>query len=178
MTALLSADPPKHPGVADNRAAAAVIRKAIADADGPLPPVFLMEFLLRQWRGYLAYVHRRAGSRSIIWRNAGELTGRIVASTVPLPSREARDAMVRGLPKLVHELKTGMTIAGMTAAEREGFLVQLRAHHLSLLSAPLAVVPASQPDLSQTVAMNVVDPRYRALLDQLDGLDRLEHIDM
>ena len=155
-----------------------MIRKAIADADGPLPPSFLLEFLLRDWRRYLAHVHRRAGERSIIWRNAGELTGRIVASSVPLPSREARDAMVRGLPKLVHELKTGMTIAGMTVAQREEFLVQLRAHHLSLLSAPLAPVPAEQPDLSQTVAMNVVDPRYRALLDQLDGLDRLEHIDM
>lgn len=174
----MSADQSNIPGIEDIRAAASVIRKAIAEADGPLPPSFLMEFLLRDWRRYLAYVHRRAGARSIIWRNSGELTGRIVASTLPLPSREARDAMVRALPKLVHELKTGMTIAGLSVAQRDAFLVELRAHHLSLLSAPLTPPSEDQPDLSQTVAMNVVDPRYRALLDQLDGLDSLEHIDM
>ena len=174
----MSTEQPITAGAEDIRAAATVIRQAIADADGPLPPSFLMSFMLRDWRRYLAYVHRRAGPRSIIWRNAGELTARIVASTVPLPSREARDELVRALPKLVHEVKTGMALAGMTSAQRDAFLLQLRAHHLSLLSAPLDPGLSERPDLSQTVAMDVVDPRYRALLDQLDGLDDLEHIEM
>lgn len=177
----MSTDQSNTPGIEDIRAAATVIRRAIADADGPLPPSFLMTFMLRDWRRYLAYVHRRAGSRSIIWRNASELTVRIVASTVPLPTREARDELVRGLPKLVHEIKTGMALAGMMAAQRDAFLLQLRAHHLSLLGEPLDPGINDRPDLSQTVAMDVADPRYRSLLDQLDGLDSmdgLEHIEM
>jgi len=100
---------------------------------------------------------------------------------VPLPTREARDALVKGLPKLVHELKTGMALAGMSATQRDAFLLQLRAHHLELLSAPLDPGLGGRADLSQTVAMDVADPRYRSLLDQLDGLesmDGLEHIEM
>ncbi|MBK8957392.1 MAG: hypothetical protein IPM80_02930 [Proteobacteria bacterium] len=33
-------------------------------------------------------------------------------------------------------------------------------------------------DFSDTVTMDVRDPRYRALLDRLDGADSVEHIEM
>lgn len=162
----------------DIHAAATVIRRAIAEAEGPLPPSFLIEFLVRDWRLYLASVHHKAGPRSIVLKEAEALTQRLLLSVLPIETREARTVLMQGLPRLVAELKLGMMEVGISPERREEFLNALRTHHLALLDAPLPTGPAARADLADTVAMNVFDPRYRDLLDRLDGLDSLEHIEM
>lgn len=162
----------------DIRAAAQIIRRAIAEAEGPLPPSFLLEFLIRDWRLYLASIHHRAGPRSIVLKEAEALTERLLLSVLPIESRESRTALMQGLPRLVTDVKLGMMEVGIAPERRDEFLNALRGHHLSLLEAPLPSGPATRVDLADTVAMNVFDPRYRELLDRLDGLDSLEHIEM
>jgi len=162
----------------DVRAAADIIRRAIADADGPLPPAFLIEFLIRDWRRYLAAVHHKAGPRSIVLKDAEALTNRLLLSVLPADTRESRDTLMKGLPRLVLELKAGMVEAAIEPERREQFLGELRSWHLGLLEAPIPTSAPPQADLSETVAMNVFDPRYRELLDRLDGLDSVEHIEM
>jgi len=46
------------------RAATAAIRQLIEAARGPLPPVFVLQFLLYDWRQSLAVVHREYGEAS------------------------------------------------------------------------------------------------------------------
>ena len=162
----------------DIHAAAQIIRRAIADAEGPLPPSFLIEFLIRDWRLYVASIHHKAGPRSIVLKKAEALTQRLLLSVLPFVSRESRTALMQGLPRLVSEVKLGMMEAGTAPERRDEFLNALRANHLSLLDAPLTTGPATQLDLADTVAMDVFDPRYRELLDRLDGLDSMEHIEM
>ncbi len=175
----MTATPPSIT-LADVQAAGTAIRRAITDADGPLPPSFLVDFLLREWRRYLARVHHEHGLDSIDWRYAVDTTRRLLFSSLPVGDAEQRQQLTRSLPILVADLKTGMAIAGTPPAARESFLGQLRDLHLMRLDPdPAARHNITQEiDLADTIAMDVRDPRYRALLDKLDGADAVEHIEM
>ena len=61
---------------------------------------------------------------------------------------------------------------------RDDFLSQLREIHLALIEPPKDGKEKPEPDLSDTITMDVRDPRYRMLLDRLDGADGVEHIEM
>lgn len=161
----------------DVRAAGSAIRQAIADADGPLPPAFLIEFLLSEWRRYLVYLHHQHGVDSAPWASVVDVTRRLLLSVLPLGDADQRSLVSQGLLRLVGEVRVGIAVAGMADAASERFLGELRAVHLALLNAPEPAA-ASLIDLSQTFAVNTLDPRYRALLDRLDGLDSVEHINM
>jgi hypothetical protein len=162
----------------DIRAAATVIRRAIAEADGPLPPPFLIEFLMRDWRRYLAIVHHEAGTKSIIWKAAEGVTERLLVSVLPHETQAVRQSFIKGLPQLITDVKAGVALAGLEAEARERFLSELRACHLGLLEAPLQVPAAAPLDMRETLAMSALDPRYREFLEKLDGLDGIEHIEM
>ena len=162
----------------DVGAAATVIRRAIAEADGPLPPSFLIEFLLHAWRRHLACTHHDQGPTSAAWKAAATITNQLLVSVLPLETSEARGQLLKILPALITELKAGMTAVNTPVEDQEYFLGELRIIHLDLINGPLTPATAPAPDLSQTVTMNVLDPRYRALLDKLDGMDSVEHIDM
>ena len=58
------------------------------------------------------------------------------------------------------------------------FLKQLGELHFAKLDPKRPLDKAHLSDLSDTIAMDVQDPRYRALLDRLDGADGVEHIEM
>ena len=174
----MSNDPLTQPGIEDVRAAGNVIRAAIAEADGPLPPAFLIEFLLSDWRRYLVFVHFDHGPGSAQWQSAVRTTRTLLLSLLPLESADAKTALLQTLPGLLNELRAGMARAGTADAARDRFLDELRAAHVSVMEAPPPAGPREVPDLSQTVTVNLLDPRHRALIDRLDGLDELEHIDM
>lgn len=162
----------------DVQAAGAAIRKAIADGDGPLPPKFLVEFLLQEWRRYLALTHHRHGPASTAWAAADDATRRLILSVLPVRSPAQRSKLMQSLPKLVADLKTGCAIAATPESTRDAFLAQLREIHLALIEPPKNGKEAPEPDLSDTITMDVRDPRYRMLLDKLDGADGVEHIEM
>lgn len=162
----------------DVQAAGAAIRKAIADGDGPLPPKFLVEFLLQEWRRYLALTHRRHGPESVEWQAAVDATLHLILSVLPVRSAAQRSKLTQSLPKLVADLKIGTATAGTPVAVRDAFLAQLRDVHLGLIEPPKSGKEAPEPDLSDTISMDVRDPRYRMLLDKLDGADGVEHIEL
>lgn len=162
----------------DVQAAGAAIRKAIADGDGPLPPKFLVEFLLQEWRRYLALTHHREGPDSADWAAAVDATRRLILSVLPVRSAAQRSKLMQSLPKLVADLKKGCATAATPDAARDAFLAQLREIHLALIEPPKNGREAPEPDLSDTITMDVRDPRYRLLLDKLDGADGVEHIEM
>ena len=174
----MSSDPFTQPGLEDVRAAGNVIRQAIAEADGPLPPSFLIEFLLSDWRRFLVFVHYDHGADSAEWQAAVATTKALLLSVLPLESAEARTQLIQSLPGLLVQLKAGMARAGTPDDVRDRFLDELRAAHVAVMDAPPPSSPRNALDLSQTVTVNLLDPRHRALIDRLDGLDELEHIDM
>jgi Protein of unknown function (DUF1631) len=163
---------------ADIVAASAAIRKAIADADGPLPPHFLVEYLMSQWRRYLVLVHHEHGADSAEWRAAVDTTRRLLLSVLPVTSVEQRQALGKSLPSLIADLKKGATIGLIDPTARDIFLKQLGDFHFTKLDPKRPLDPVHPNDLSDTISMDVRDPRYRALLDKLDGADGVEHIEM
>ena len=159
------------------RAAGSAIRRAIAETEGPLPPAFLVEFLLSDWRRYLVRVHQESGADSEEWKNAIDVTNRLILSVLPVEDGAARAVLVKGLVRLVADVRIGIAVSGMADEAREAFLNELRAIHLLLINTPKEFLEGDA-DLSQTFALNTRDPRYRALLDKLDGLDSVEHINL
>jgi hypothetical protein len=163
----------------DFQRATAAIRTAIAEGEGPLPPHFVVEFLLGGWRRYMALVRQQAGESSSQWRDALEVTCGLVRSLHPPRDADQRAALIRALPRLIAELKAGASLAGMAADGRDAFLTALRDFHLQLLERANAPGGRDPRDaLSDTITMDTRDPRLRALLDRLDGADGVEHIDM
>lgn len=164
--------------MADIKAAGAAIRKAIADADGPLPPHFLVEFLLSQWRRYLVLMHHHKGVQSQEWRDAVDTTNRLLLSVLPITTQAERSELAKSLPRLVLDLKRGATLGQLDGLALELFLKQLGELHLAKLDPKRPLDKTHFTDLSDTIAMDVQDPRYRALLDRLDGAEGIEHIEM
>ncbi|MGD9600910.1 MAG: DUF1631 family protein [Gammaproteobacteria bacterium] len=164
--------------LADIKAASAVIRQAIADADGPLPPHFLVEFLLSQWRRVLALTHHRVGPDDPAWRGAVDTTNRLLMSVLPVTSVEQRTALSKSLPQLIRDIKQGAQLGNIDPVAMDLFLKQLGELHLAKLDPRRPLDKPYATDLSDTIAMDVRDPRYRALLDRLDGADGVEHIEV
>ena len=164
--------------LADIKAASTAIRRCIADADGPLPPHFLVEFLLSQWRRYLAMVHHHQGEASVEWSHAVDATRRLLFSVLPITSIEQRTKLGKSLPQLVADLKKGAQVGHIEPATRDLFLKQLSEYHIVKLDSKRPLDSAHSNDLSDTISMDTRDPRYRALLDKLDGADGVEHIEM
>jgi hypothetical protein len=161
----------------DIQAAGLVLRQAIANADGPLPPPWFMEFLLKYWRRFLVYVHHDHGDDSDDWRHAVDITRRLLLSIVPANSTEQRSQVLHGLPRLITDVKLALDASGVPSDDRGAFLDQLRNLHMTLFD-PNQPLPVNPVDLSDTITMDVRDPRYRALLDKLDGADSVEYIEM
>jgi len=163
----------------DFQAASTAIRKAIADGEGSLPPRFVVEFLLQEWRRYLALTHHQAGPASAEWKEAVQITRQLLASLQPSPGAASRAKLTQSLPRLVADLKTGMALAHTAPETRDDFLHELRELHLRLLDPNAPPVHGRGPDhLSDTITMDTRDPRLRMLLDRLDGADGVEHIEM
>ncbi len=174
----MTEDPTQVSLIDDVKAAGAAIRKAIADADGPLPPHFMVDFLLRQWRRYLVLVHHHKGASSVEWANAVDTTNRLLLSILPVTTLEQRSALAKAVPKLVTDIKRGATEGHIDAAALDVFLKQLSELHLAKLDPKRPLEKPHSGDLSDTISMDVQDPRYRALLDKLDGASGVEHIEM
>lgn len=162
----------------DIKASGAAIRKAIADADGPLPPHFLVEFLLSQWRRHLVVIHHQQGALSQEWLAAVDTTRRLLLSVLPVTSLEQRSNLAKTVPTLIADLRRGASQGQVDRLAMDLFLKQLGELHFAKLDPKRPLDKANLSDLSDTIAMDVQDPRYRALLDRLDGVDGVEHIEM
>lgn len=169
------------------QAASGAVRKAIEDVQGPMPPAFVVEFLLKEWRRYLALVHQESGVESEAWRRAIVTMERLLWSATPKATPEDRADLSDALTDLVQMLKVGMDTVNTDAEARETFLTALRGMHLGMLNPARtgagaksgAVMSPARPvdDMSDTISMNVRDPRYRELLDLL-STDNVEQIDI
>lgn len=169
------------------QAASGAVRKAIEDVQGPMPPGFIVEFLLKEWRRYLALVHQESGAESEAWRQAIITMERLLWSAAPKATPEDRTGLSNALTDLVHRLKLGMESVHTDAEARETFLTALRGMHLDMLNpartgaeakSGASLSPARPVDeMSDTISMNVRDPRYRELLDLL-STDNVEQIDI
>lgn len=163
----------------DVKTSGLALRQVIADVDGPLPPAFVVEFLLKHWRRYMALTIHDYGTASEEWTHALDTTRRLLFSLLPIATSDERSRLTRSLPMLIADIKIGMDTASMEADERDSFLKELREYHLAMLDPGRRTDHTVPPvDLADTIAMDFRDPRYRALLDRLDGADSVEHIDM
>lgn len=161
----------------DIKAASAALRAIIAETEGPMPPSWVVAFLLRNWRRHLVLVHHDNGPDSAAWGRALDCTRRLLSSIVPTESPEKRSQLIRELPRLVTDIKIAIDKAQVDPLERDSFLDQLSQLHMSLLKLDKLPHRPAQ-DFSDTITMDVRDPKYRALLDKLDGADSVEHIEM
>jgi hypothetical protein len=164
------------------QAANAVIKQAIEGASGPLPPSFLVKFLLDYWRQYLALVHSRHGEDSAEWIQAIADSELLLWSVAPKLTDEERLDLGKSLEGLVYSIKRGMTVVGSDSAAQREFLRQLSEWHLELIArnrAGSGPGAAQDPDFdpNQTVQLRAEDLRHRELLDMLDNA-YVQHIEV
>jgi hypothetical protein len=163
------------------QAANAVIKSAIENASGPLPPSFLVKFLLDYWRQYLALVHSRHGENSREWIDAIADSELLLWSVAPKLTDEERLSLGKSLEGLVSSIKRGMTVVGSDNDAQREFLRQLSEWHLDLItrsrkgSGPNPEAPDFDPN--QTVQLRAEDLRHRELLDMLDHA-YVQHIEV
>lgn len=158
------------------QAAKETIKAAIEQSHGPLPPPFVVHFLLDLWRRYLAMTYRDEGKTSDPWIEAVRATEVLVWSVAPKPTKEEKRKLTEQLDSLIINLRIGMTVAGAEDDVQEDFLAELSDWHLGLMS-DMTVVGGKPVDLSDTVQLDYNDPRYRELMDILD-VASLEKIDI
>ncbi|MGE0387477.1 MAG: DUF1631 family protein [Gammaproteobacteria bacterium] len=166
----------------DVKAASDAVRSAIESTNGPLPPPFVVEFLLRHWRRYLALTHSERGPDSEEWHAACHTTERLLWSVAPKSSADERVELIRAIKALLAELRHGMQAENCPAAEQSVFLQRLSDWHLGLVNLPGAAHPGAgakpqERDLSDTFRLDLNDPRYRQIMDMLDNAN-VEQIDM
>lgn len=167
-------------------AATAVIDRAIENAEGPLPPPFLVEFLLGPWRRFLAAIYHDEGPGSRDWELARHATELLLWSIAPKATEAEKTALGNALKALVEAVRRAMDVAGWDSGAQSAFLRQLREWHLQLIKRetpapppdatppPLGEVsrqpgsPGAPADLADTVHLDVTDPHYRAYLDMLN----------
>lgn len=156
--------------------ASEVIKESIESASGPLPPGFLVEFLLCDWRRYLVTIHRELGEDSEEWKDAIAASELILWSVAPKRDDREKLELTRSLDRIVASIKRGMRIAGMSPAAQEALLRELSEWHLGLLSKATGAdgeadkrgKPLKPRD---TVQLDVEDMSKRELLDMLDHAD-------
>jgi hypothetical protein len=171
----------------DLKAAARIsgeIRHAIQASGGPLPPAFIVQFLLGQWCRYLTLTLDACGEVSEEVRTAMDTTALLLWSVRPVPTEEDKAELVERLPQLIAGLKDGMTSAGISAEEQESFLLQLRDWHVELMArrkgyeaAGRAFDPTRKPGGDDTLQLDVQDIRCRELMDMLDNAEA-EYIEL
>lgn len=169
-------------GTSHLHAAKAAVLQLIEDARGPLPPPFVMQFLLQDWRRYIAIVRHKWGEESEKWRDAQEATAEVLWSVAPKSTNEERTQLAGSLNTILAKLRRVMVSAGADLATQAAFLDQLARLHLSLVTPPrsarleIAPPPSDDPG-STTIRIDVNDPRYRDLLDLLQSAD-IDQIDL
>ncbi|MFO1435266.1 MAG: DUF1631 family protein [Gammaproteobacteria bacterium] len=167
--------PPEDSVVVANQ----MLKQAIQEAGGPLPPEFILRFLLNEWRQYLYRIHRRYGSGDE-WRIATQTTELFLWGTSPKRNAEERRSMAAQVPDMVSLVHEVMDIAGTDDMARNDFLNALSEWHLRIISrAPeleIEMPKPKDPD-DATVPVRMDDVRFRELMDVLDGTS-IEHVEM
>lgn len=171
----------------DLKAAARIsgeIRHAIQASGGPLPPAFVVQFLLGDWCKYLTLTLDSYGEDSDEVRSAMETTALLLWSVRPVPTEEEKAELVERAPELIAGLKEGMASAGIGREVQEAFLLQLRDWHVDLMArrkgyeaAGRAFDPTRKPGGDDTIQLDAQDIRSRELMDMLDHAEA-EYIEL
>jgi hypothetical protein len=170
--------------------ATSVIDNAIEASQGPLPPAFLVEFLLDPWRSFLAITHTNHGESSEEWKQAVRATELLLWSIAPKATDADRASLTKSLASLLDSIRKATDVAGWQPAQRTAFLRQLSNWHVQLISRSAAATEAAlgenvsargaatatKVDLDDTVQVDVRDPRYREFVDMLNhaSLEKIE----
>ncbi|MFO1435177.1 MAG: DUF1631 family protein [Gammaproteobacteria bacterium] len=162
----------------------AAIRHAIEESDGPIPPIFVVQFLLNDWQRYLCAMRDTHGEDSVEMSDALEATTDLLWSVMPMLSEAEKTALRTTLPGLVKSVKRGMAAIDLPEEEQSAFLQQLREWHAQLLSGKggyEAITATFDPTRAQssddTIQLRAHDLKCRELMDMLDNA-AVEHIDM
>src|SRR3990172_6467604 len=88
-----------------------VLRNAIQDASGPLPPTFIFEFLFNEWRRYLVWIYslHGAGPRCV---EALVATDLFLRSVAPIVVEKEKNAVTKELDTVVASVKEAKRMAG------------------------------------------------------------------
>jgi hypothetical protein len=166
-----------------------IIDEAIEAQQGPLPPTFLVEFLLEPWRAHMARIHGEHGETSTKWADIVKATNLLLWSVAPKLNVEEKQALAASLGDLLPWIREVMDAAGWQQTERSAFLTELGRCHLCLIktgwdasAGTRDLVGSAKPadakiDLTDTVHLDASDPRYREYLDALNNV-QVEQIEI
>jgi hypothetical protein len=160
--------------------ATALVDTAIEEAQGPLPPRFLVKYLLGPWRDQLVRILDRDGEAGSQWQQAVEMTRMLLWSVAPKRNESERKALIAALGTLLNAIKPALDASNWRQPARKLFMSALAAHHVRLIKGDTHLLPRpgrTLVDLTDTVHLDVHDPRYRDYLDALNHA-QLENIEI
>jgi hypothetical protein len=156
-----------------------LLRSVIEASSGPLPPQFVLRFLLNEWRQYLVRVYRRYGAGRE-WDIARTTTELFLWGVAPKEDADERRELAARLGEIVSLAHEVMDIAGTTDEDRQSFFDALGDWHLEMIArAPRTPPPLiiRDDDEERTVEVSINDIRFRELMDVLD-MARIERVEL
>ncbi|MFO1436344.1 MAG: DUF1631 family protein [Gammaproteobacteria bacterium] len=121
-------------------AATEIIDVAIEAQQGPLPPTFLVEFVLGPWRAHLSHIHSEQGEASKEWSDAAKATNLLLWSVAPKLGADRQTLADSG--ELLLADQSVMDEAGWLQSDRATFLTELDGG-TSVSSGPGGTLPAA-----------------------------------
>jgi len=149
------------------RAAEVLIKRALINDPGPLPPVFLSAFLSCCWHRHLARQHALHGYHSAIWRQLEMATAQLLWSMAPRPEEADRIRLKTAIDNMVPHLK--QALGDCRHSHTETFVKHLAEWHIAILrtGSPPELSPELRGRLEGTVPMLLLAPEYEHYLDAI-----------
>ena len=88
-----------------------LVKSAIQDARGPLPPTFMLRFLMNEWRRFLVHTHATHGLGTH-WVVAVRTTRTLLWSITPSQDADERKSLAEEVSYLVPIVNAAMVAAG------------------------------------------------------------------
>jgi hypothetical protein len=157
-----------------------MLRELIEASSGPLPPQFVLRFLLNEWRQYLLRIYRRYGQGEE-WTVARKTTELFLWGVAPKEDAGERRVLASKLSEIVSLAHEVMDIAGTSDGERQEFFDALGEWHMEIIAraprTPPPLPPVDDESGEATVEVRIDDIRFRELLDVLDMAD-IERVEL
>lgn len=124
-----------------NLAKSKVIYELAKSMQGRELPVLVKSFLTETWKDVMVLAYLRRDKESVGWENAFDLVNRLIWSVTPPQDQQEKQTVIREIPKLIKEIRSGLDNISFDPHKTTGFLKDLEGCHIEALNSVGKEVP-------------------------------------